>query len=472
MSMVSSALCERQVFHYCLDHPEKILEISDNYFLSSEGHDLYDALISLYRDNAQFSNENIIATGNRFNQGINTELLDTVRATPYDDKSWEHYRRLLQEEYAKDRIQTKLLKEGLSVVSSKNMLDVARLQDIVYGIQECINLAEDRGTSIKSIGDMFDAYQNTLSGRVDGRGFYPTGCTLLDAALPTGFAPGEITTIFGSTGIGKSTYSLYLINRMVNKLIPCFYVSLEMSETATMDRWMASRLRIPMHELYAKKGCIDEAVIEEVALERHKLEQGRKFMFIDETRMSVSSLEKAVEQVKLKLRTDYLVVFVDLATMLEDFSSGKPSDYELGMNALHQMVKRTGIHLVMVVQAVNKILENHRPASPDGIRVFRPILSSIKNSGAIAERSRTVLSVFRPHHYNVKFFPDDPLVKEESDVLEVQVLKSSNGESGQIIRYLYDGPLFRIYPIPEDEQIVTASALKRQQIGEEDNGEI
>lgn len=104
-------------------------------------------------------------------------MLDTVRATPYDDKSWEHYRRLLQEEYAKDRIQTKLLKEGLSVVSSKNVLDVARLQDIVYGIQECINLAEDRGTSIKSIGDMFDAYQNTLSGRVDGRGFYPTGCT-------------------------------------------------------------------------------------------------------------------------------------------------------------------------------------------------------------------------------------------------------------------------------------------------------
>lgn len=472
MSVMSSALCERQIFHFCLDHPDKLLDLRDNYFLSGEGRDLYDALMSLYRDNARLTDENVVATGNRTNPGITADLMAAVRATPYDEGGWEHYRRLLREEYAKDRIQTRLLKDSLSVVSSKGELDSARLQDIVCEMQECINLAEGRDSAVKSIGEMFDSYQSALARRIDGSAFYPTGCTLLDSALPTGFAPGEITTIFGSTGIGKSTYSLYLINRMVNKLIPCFYVSLEMSETATMDRWMASRLRVPLRELYSKKGGIDESIVEQVALERRKLERDRRFMFIDDTRASVSSLEKMVDQVKLKLRTDYLVVFVDLATMLDDFSGGKPQDYELAMNALHQMVKRTGCHLVMVVQAVNKALENHRPASPDGVGVFRPILSSIKNSGAIAERSRTVLSVFRAHHYNAKFFPDDPLVKEESDVMEVQVLKSSNGETGQIVRYLYDGPLFRVYPIPDDARVVTAAGMARERADGGDDGEI
>jgi len=114
----------------------------------------------------------------------------------------------VQEAYAKDRIQTTLLKDGLTSVTVKGRLDVDKLQDIVYEIQECLNLAKGKAAEVKSIGEMFDSYQNVLAQRVEGTAFYDTGCSLLNAALPTGFAPGEITTIFGSTGIGKSTYSI------------------------------------------------------------------------------------------------------------------------------------------------------------------------------------------------------------------------------------------------------------------------
>jgi replicative DNA helicase len=360
----------------------------------------------------------------------------------------------------------------LTSVTVKGRLDVDKLQDIVYEIQECINLVKGKASSVKSIGEMFDSYQNVLAQRIDGTAFYDTGCSLLNATLPTGFAPGEITTIFGSTGIGKSTYSLYLINRLINKLIPCFYVSLEMSETVTMDRWMASRMRIPLRELFSKKGQIDESIYERVSLEREKLEHGRKFAFIDETRVSSASLEKMINQVKLKLQTNYMVVFVDLATMMEDFSDGTPIAYEQAMNNLHQLTKRTGVHLVIIVQAINKTLENHRPSTIGGLQSFRPMLSSIKNSGAIAERSRQVLSVFRQHYYAQRFFPEDPLVAEESDIMDVQVLKCSNGAVGTMVHYLYDGGLFRVYPIPSDYTPRTATELRRQEIGEPADGEI
>jgi replicative DNA helicase len=472
LSLLSSQTVEQQIFHFCLDHPEKLVEIKDNYFLSSEGRDLYETLLELYRENVSFTDENIISTGNRVNEGITSVLLSAIRSIPYDIKAWDHYRFLIQEAYAKERIQTTLLKDGLTSVTVKGRLDVDKLQDIVYEIQECINLAKGKASSVKSIGEMFDSYQNVLSQRVDGTAFYDTGCSLLNAALPTGFAPGEITTIFGSTGIGKSTYSLYLINRLVNKLIPCFYVSLEMSETATMDRWMASRMRIPLQKLFSKKGQIDESIYEQVSLEREKLEHGRKFAFIDETRISSSSLEKMVNQVKLKLQTDYMVVFVDLATMLEDFADGTPIAYEQAMNNLHQLVKRTGVHLVMIVQAVNKTLENHRPTTIEGLRLFQPMLSSIKNSGAIAERSRQVLSVFRQHYYAQKFFPEDPFVQQEDDIMDVQVLKNSNGAVGTISHYLYDGGLFRVYPIPSDYTPITAAGLRIQELGGSNDSEI
>jgi replicative DNA helicase len=473
MSQLSSQIIEQQILHFCFDHAERLLAIKDNYFLSTQGKILYETLLELYRSNISFSDDNIVALGNQKNDGVTFELISEIRKVEYDVSAWNHYRDLLQGAFAKDKIQSEILKEALTISTLKSDLDINRMQNVIYELQECLNLAMGKGTEVKTLREMFDSYQNILTKRVDGSAFYDTGCVLLNSALPMGFAPGEITTIFGSTGIGKSTYSLYLINRMVNKYIPCFYVSLEMSETTTMDRWMASRLRIPLHELYSKSGAIDESILERVKIEGDKLERSNnnRFAFIDETRVSSSSLEKMINQMKLKMKTSYMVVFVDLATMLEDFSDGTPIVYDQAMNNLHQVTKRTNVHLVLVVQAIQKSLEDHRPTTIEGLGVFRPMLASIKNSSAIAERSRQVLAVYREHYYAAKFFPDDPLVQEEDDVMEISILKCSNAEVGRRLNYLHDGGLFRLYPIPEDYIPQTATQMRRDQ-ARDDNGEI
>jgi replicative DNA helicase len=473
MSLLSSQIVEQQILRFCFDHPERILEIKDNYFLSNEGKILYDTLLDLYRNNVSFSDDNIVSSGGQKSESITFELLKSIRSIEYDDSAWKHYRDILQKSYAKDKIQSKILKDALTISSLKSDLDIDKMQDIVYRLQECVNLVRGQGTEVKTLREMFDSYQNILSRRMAGSAFFDTGCVLLNSVLPTGFAPGEITTIFGSTGIGKSTYSLYLINRMINKYIPCFYVSLEMSETSTMDRWMASRLRIPFPTLYSKKGVIDESILERVKEERSKFERAssNKFVFIDETRVSSSSLEKMINQVKMRMQTDYMVVFVDLATMMEDFGEGTPISYEQAMNSLHQMTKRTRIHLVLVVQATQKSLENKRPTTIEGLRVFRPTLADIKNSGAIAERSRQVLAVYREHYYAAKFFPEDPLVQEEDDVMEISLLKCSNSEVGKRLNYLYEGSCFRLYALPDDYIPQTAAQMRREQTGE-NNGEI
>jgi replicative DNA helicase len=473
MSLLSSRIVEQQILRFCFDYPEKILEIKDNYFLSNEGKILYATLLDLYRDNVSFSDDNIVSSGGQKSESITFELLKTIRSIEYDNSAWSHYRDILQKSYAKDRIQSKILRDALTISTLKSDLDIEKMQNVIYELQECVNLARGQGIEVKTLQEMFDSYQNTLSRRLNGSAFFDTGCVLLNSVLPMGFAPGEITTIFGSTGIGKSTYSLYLINRMINKYIPCFYVSLEMSETSTMDRWMASRLRIPFHTLYSKSGVIDESILERVKEERLKFERANsnKFVFIDETRVSSSSLEKMINQVKMKIQTDYMAVFIDLATMMDDFGEGTSIAYEQAMNSLHQMAKRTRVHLVLIVQAVQKSLENHRPTAIEGLRVFRPTLASIKNSSAIAERSRQVLAVYREHYYAAKFFPEDPLVQEEDDVFEVSLLKCSNSEVGKRLNYLYDGGLFRLYPIPEDYTPQTAGRMRRNHAGGND-GEI
>ena len=156
--------------------------------------------------------------------------------------------------------------------------------------------------------------------------------------------------------------------------------------------------------------------------------------------------------------------------MLEEFGSGEAKDYEKAVNLLHPVAKRTNTHIVLVVQAVQKTLENHRPTTLQGINLFRPSLSSIKNSSAIAERSRTVLSVFRAKYYATRFFPDDPQVDDLEDVVEVQVLKSSNGAVGQRVQYLHDEGMFRLFAVAEDYIPRTISNLAS--FSSDDDGEL
>lgn len=450
-SPLSSITNELQLLHFLLDEPERVVAIKDNYFISSDGHDLYEVLFDLYQQGVKPTKENLVGAGNCVNEKITPELIDKINSVEYDPEAFDHYRYLLQEAYSQDRIQSYILKECSKSVTTKGRLDVERMEDLVRDLQECISLAKHTDSELKFSKELFNDYERTVEQRVEGEKFYTTGCSKLDAVLPTGFAPKEMTTIFGSTGVGKSTFKMYLKNRLVNRDVPCLDVTLEMSETAEMDRWMASRLRIPMSKLVGTPTePVDDCILQMIRNEKEKLLKRKKYAMLDSSKLSIAELEKTIIQFKLQAKVDYAVVFVDLATMLEEFGSGEAKDYEKAVNLLHPVAKRTNTHIVLVVQAVQKTLENHRPTTLQGINLFRPSLASIKNSSAIAERSRTVLSVFRAKYYATRFFPDDPQVDDLEDVVEVQVLKSSNGAVGQRVQYLHDEGMFRLFAVAED----------------------
>jgi hypothetical protein len=131
------------------------------------------------------------------------------------------------------------------------------------------------------------------------------------------------------------------------------------------------------------------------------------------------------------------------------------------MDGLSRMAKRLRVHFVLLVQANQKSLEAHRPATLNGLSIFRPSLANIKNSGGIAERSRTVLSVFREKYYAARFFPDDEDVANLDDVVEIQVLKQSNGSVGRKLNYLHVEGQFLLLPIEETSELRTVANLRQ-----------
>ena len=446
--ILAHSITEKQVLHFLLDHPEKVLDLKGNYFVSQEGKTLQQLLQEFYDRGVKFDNDTIIAEGVRRCQSIDHDLLDRIRQQEYDDGSFAHYYQLLKELYAKERIQTDLLENFEKGVFSKGKINTKEMTNILSQMQAYISLIENEEASdIKFIPELFNEYRNILAKRASGALRFTTGCPRLDDAIPTGFAPGEITTIFGSTGVGKSTFKGYLRNCLVNRGVPVLDISLEMSLATEMDRWMASRTDTPLVEFTGTARTTIDERIEHVVAEQEKLLSTRpKYGFMDVSKMSLIDLERSINKFKLTTKTDYAVVFVDLATMLTEFSGGDPKDYEKAINLTNEITKRTQVHMVLVVQAVQKTLENHRPTTLAGLKVFRPTLASIKNSGAIAERSRTVLSVYREKYYASRFFPDSVEADELEDLVEVQVLKYSNGAVGNIVRYGYDPAQLRLTP--------------------------
>ena len=137
---------------------------------------------------------------------------------------------------------------------------------------------------------------------------------------------------------------------------------------------------------------------------------------------------------KKMLKTDYLVVTIDLVGMLSDFGT-EAFQIEKSMNRLHEIARRQNIHFILITQA-NREMHKSKIKTLDDLDLLKPNLKLIKNSGAFAERSRAILGLFRRKHYMQQYFPEDPRLELEEDIVEVMLLKQNAGPIS-LLKYLF-----------------------------------
>ncbi len=438
--MLSIVQNEKQFLASILDNPSLIENCVDNYCLSTIAKDLFNVLNSMYSRHIPFTNDHIVSEGNSVNEIINKETLENIKSIEYDASQFDHYYYRLKKDYAKYKIENVLLHDTLIETTKKGDLNVHKIRSLIDTMEDSLSMVE----SIKSIfitpSELLKKYQNVIIQRKEGIAKYEFGDSYLDKELITGPSPGKITTIFGSTGVGKSAYALNLVNRGLNKQIPVVYDSLEMDGISTMDRLCGIRRRIPLKHLFPdSNGDFADYVLPILEEEKLSFGNNRRFLFIEEPNQSVDDLRVIAKDAKKYFKTDYFILYVDLFTMLKGIGT-KPQEIEEAMNRVHEIVKSENFHLVAVVQA-NREIEHRTPNHIDDLEKFRPkSLSNIKNSGAIAERSRLVFSVFRPKYYANKFFEGDPDYKEALDAMDdigtVSLIKANENRLFSI-KYLF-----------------------------------
>jgi replicative DNA helicase len=296
-----------------------------------------------------------------------------------------------------------------------------------------------------------DSYVEELLVRKEGR-YHLFNDDFLDEHLTRKASPGQIIMIAGSTGTGKSAFVLNLVNGMININKPCIYFSLEMDTISTMDRLLSMRTNIPVSNFYTKGPDMDN-IIKIVKGEKEALKD-KPFRFIDNPMVGLDDIQSILRDFKMTYKVEYVTVFIDLITQVKEFvdmnsrNRTLASTIEMAINRLNAIAKMENVCFVCVAQ-MNRDADSAKIETIDELEQLRPSFNHIKNSGALGERARVVLSVFRPKYYALRLFPDMENSRLMEDILEVQILKQNQGISGIVGRYTFDGPCFRIEAIPE-----------------------
>lgn len=442
---------EKQCIQCLIESPPLMSEVDDNYFVSDIARALYATLVRLKSFEVEPTHTNIINEGNKINSGITFDLLSSLEGIEHKVEDFSYYVRRLKEEYAKKKMSDDLLKNLTIEFTKKGELDTNRIEDIRDEITYYLDMLKGKKSSMYDLSEMLDKYEQVINEREAGKHFYPTGNVGLDSMLLQGFYPGWITTLFAATGIGKSVYALNLINGQINRGIPSLYISLEMDMISTMDRLIALRNKIPINLLYPDAETKSLGHVHEILeKEREVLKNMKNFYFVEEPALDHKDIQSIVKEAKKKMGVDYLIATIDLMSMTKDFherGDKQSTIYEDAIDKYHILAKEERIHILGVVQA-NREIEKFKPSNWDEIEKLRPTRNSIKNSGAIAERSRIVLGAFRAKFYGEMFLPTDVQTQTTSDYLDIDILKQNMGKLGRI-QYLYNGECAHVDFLPE-----------------------
>lgn len=451
LNTTSLVIAEQTLLRLAIENHDYLYKLERDVFISETAKQLYDAILQLQQHHTSLSVSNIAGELGVDENNIQSFLEKDIPT----NMDFEYWRDKLAIEKSKQNIQEAIINGILPESSGKenSEFDLDKVDAFITTVQTNLEKSKGKKIVLYSASQLLSTYDDVIAQRASGVYYYDTGCYHLNSALTEGFAPGKITTLFGSSGIGKSSYALYLVNRQINKQIPCLYISLEMDKISTMDRLIAQRNRLPIEQLipnsmvrFDETEYMNDYIESILEREQRRLGKATRFYFIEEPGLSLHDVEYYINYVKRLIGMKYITVTIDLLTMIKEFSRGenKASTYEDGLNALHELAKRTNAHIIGVVQS-RRPQSKVKVETVKDVEKLKPQIEEIKNSSAFEERSRIILSAFRKRFIIERFLPDAPELDFMSDIMEVQILKQNMG--GLPLRYyVYDAKAAHLSP--------------------------
>ena len=240
----------------------------------------------------------------------------------------------------------------------------------------------------------------------------PTGFTDLDSKL-SGLQKSDLILIASRPSMGKSSLMMNIVqNASVKEGHVAAIFSLEMSKEQLSQRLLCSEALIDAHRL--RTGDITED--EWIKLARAMGSLSDKPIYIDDT-PAISVTEMRAKCRRLKIEHGLGLVLVDYLQLMQ--STGKYESRQQEISNISRSLKALAKELDVPVVALSQLSR-----APEMRADHRPILSDLRESGAIEQDADVVMFLYRDEYYN----PDT----EKKNIGEVIISKQRNGPTGTV----------------------------------------
>ncbi len=246
----------------------------------------------------------------------------------------------------------------------------------------------------------------------------PSGFYDLDE-MTAGFQKSDFIVIAGRPSMGKTSFAMNIAENVAVHLKPAerqaiAVFSLEMSKESLVQRLLCAVAKVDIHKIRRGYASNEEyKKLQSAAAQLHEAP-----IYIDDT-AAMSILEMRAKSRRLVSEVPLGLIIIDYLQLIRGPESSENRQQEI--SAISRSLKALAKELRVPVVALSQL--SRAVETRGGTR--RPVLSDLRESGAIEQDADVVLFVFRPEVYE-----SDPANRDGK--AEIIIAKQRNGPTGSI----------------------------------------
>lgn len=251
----------------------------------------------------------------------------------------------------------------------------------------------------------------------EGMSGIPSGFDKLDK-LTSGWQPSDLVIVAARPGMGKTAFTLTMArNVAVNSNIPVAFFSLEMSSVQLITRLISSETGLSSEKL--RTGKLEKHEWEQLNVKVKTLEKAP--LFIDDT-PSLSIFDLRAKARRLASQYGIKMIMIDYLQLMTAGGSQKGGNREQEISTISRNLKALAKELSIPVIALSQL--SRAVETRGGSK--RPLLSDLRESGAIEQDADIVSFIYRPEYYKIDEWDDEERSPTEGQG-EFIVAKHRNG---------------------------------------------
>ncbi|MBO9542145.1 replicative DNA helicase [bacterium] len=358
-----------------------------------------------------------LRTANRLDEiGGYTYLMDLAASIPTAANA-EYYARIVEEKAALRALitgGTKIVELGYSQTQKLDET-IDEAERIIFDVAQGRRTSKDISHIKDILRDTFETIEHRYENQDNVMG-YATGYYDLDYMM-SGLHSSDMIVLAARPAMGKTSFALNLAQNIAKlNNLPVMVFSLEMSKEQLAQRLICSEARINAHRI--KTGFLSETDWPKLTEAIGSLASSP--IYIDDTpAITVMEVRGKARRLKALEKKELGLIVIDYLQLMSGGGSSSDGNRVQEISAISRNLKALARELNVPIIALSQLSRAVESRTDK-----RPMLSDLRESGAIEQDADIVMFIYRDEYYNQESL--------DKNVAEVILAKHRNGPVGTV----------------------------------------